>query len=514
MPEFIRAPKSNRFVSSEPLASETKSRKHKPKVVVSSEMPTGLEEYALNPLAFALDTFQWGRRDSFLANFAKPLDWQFETLEEISASLQDDPTVCRVAIASGKGIGKTGLLALLFLWHVSTHRHSQTTITSVTGRQSSDKCWREVKKWRHVWNYRDDFPVQSSRLVNYADDTWFGVHQTWAIDKPEAFQGSHEQHVGFLVDEASGIPDTILETIETGLTDSNVFIAYFSNPTRTSGRFRECFRGIRAQHWLSRNIDSRDVPIVSKERIQEQLDECNGDIEASSFRRNVRGLFPLEDYDQVIPQWILDMACERRYEHTNTARITIGADIARKGANKTVFVVRQDYQILEVLTYSKQEIDQSADRLMELMDKYRKEPNASSTLPRQHNPYPQTFCDGDGLGIGVVDLCNREGYRVTAVHSATPALADDRYANKRAEMWYHCREWLRKDAALDVTAWYYSLLQAQLIDVFFYHDSQNRILIESKEDMLARGVASPDMADALVYSLGLVQPRTRVAFVS
>jgi phage terminase large subunit len=482
MTEFIRAPKANRFVN--PRVAKVPDLIATPQhtTVPLPNLTEIGERYRLDPLHFVLDTFTWQEGDGL-----EP--WQHEVLAQIGEELHDGEPVHRFAICSGKGAGKTALCAQLFLWHVACHEgRSQTVATSVTGFQTTSRLWREIRIWRNRWTLRQHFTIHSSRLEHIKEDTWFGQNQTWSIDRPEAFQGTHERYTGFFVDEASGVPDVILETIESGATDSSVIIVYISNATRSKGRFRECFRRY-AEWWATWNIDTRNVKRVSRASIDKALSEANNDVEATSFRRDVRGEFPLEDYDQVIPEWIIQETVSREPAPLRLGvPLYIGCDIARKGANKTVFTVRQETTIVHREVYNKQEIDVTADRLMDLMDHY--------------NSYQlHVFVDADGLGVGVIDNCTRgrngRSYRVSPVNSAQTAIRHERYANKRAEMWYACREWLHKEACLSKED---TALHDQLTDIYYRHDNQNRVLIESKEEMIARGVSSPDLADSLVYT--------------
>jgi hypothetical protein len=297
-----------------------------------------------------------------------------------------------------------------------------------------------------------------------------------------------------LVDEASAIPDAILDNIESGLSGEYIFVAYMANPTRPRGRFRETFQGERAKRWLTYNIDARTVDIVHRAHIQELLDDCNGDIEASSFRINVRGLFALVDYDQTIPQYLIDAACVRQAIWDDRAPIVIGADIARKGENKTVFLVRQRGTILEIQVFAKLEVDLAADYLIGIIQRYTRVVHGRVVAP-------DCFCDADGVGAGVVDCCTRQGYHVEEVRSALPAVAHQRYANRRAEMWFWARDWVKNEGCFDKTERWVEELLDQLGSVTYHRDNLDRIIIEPKESMLV----SPDLADAFVYSFA--EPR-------
>src|SRR5260370_654584 len=84
------------------------------------------------------------------------------------------------------------------------------------------------------------------------DKTWRVDAITWSENNTEAIAGLHNKgkRAFALFDEASAIPEAVWETVEGALTDggTQLFWAAFGNPTRTSGRFRECFAGGRFAH--------------------------------------------------------------------------------------------------------------------------------------------------------------------------------------------------------------------------------------------------------------------------
>ncbi len=72
------------------------------------------------------------------------------------------------------------------------------------------------------------------------------------------------------------------------------------------------------------------------------------------------------------------------------------------------------------------------------------------------------------------------------------------YANKRAEMWGAMRAWLAGGMIPDDRE-----LMADLTGVeygYALRDGRDAIILEKKEDMKRRGLASPDLADALALT--------------
>ena len=70
-----------------------------------------------------------------------------------------------------------------------------------------------------------------------------------------------------------------------------------------------------------------------------------------------------------------------------------------------------------------------------------------------------------------------------------------RYANKRAEMWGHMKEWCRFGCLPDDRE-----LRADLTAVDYGYDAADAIRLEKKDDMRRRGLASPDDGDALALT--------------
>ncbi|HJX21979.1 MAG TPA: hypothetical protein VJ454_13375, partial [Steroidobacteraceae bacterium] len=113
--------------------------------------------------------------------------------------------------------------------------------------------------------------------------------------------------------------------------------------------------------------------------------------------------------------------------------------------------------------------------------------------------------DGTGIGWGVHDRLNQLGCpNLVGVDFGARADRTDasdaaaRYANKRAEMWGFMKEWLKAGSLLDDTE-----LLADLKAVDYGYDASDAILLERKDDMRRRGLASPDDGDALALTFAL-----------
>ena len=126
----------------------------------------------------------------------------------------------------------------------------------------------------------------------------------------------------------------------------------------------------------------------------------------------------------------------------------------------------------------------------------------------EHRPV-SILIDVIGLGAGVVDRLRELHLPIRAVNvSESPA--EDRFLNKRAELWWMIRQWLEaKDVALpnpergvDPKTDALSCLYRELVTPKYTFSSRGQIKLESKEEFKKRmqDGRSPDYADAFALT--------------
>src|SRR5258708_8770544 len=237
--------------------------------------------FRYDPLGFVMFAFPWGIPHTPLAEESGPEEWQREVLVRIGNGLLDGhfseagSEAVRVAIASGHGIGKSALVCWLILGAMSTLRDTRGVVSANTEGQLRTKTWPELAKWHAMARNKAWFTYTATALHSAEpgrDKTWRVDAITWSEQDTEAIAGLHNKgrRAFCLLDEASSIPDPVWDTIEGALTDADTELvwAVFGNPTRTTGRFRECFFGGRFAHrWSPQQIDSRSVGMTNKVQI-------------------------------------------------------------------------------------------------------------------------------------------------------------------------------------------------------------------------------------------------------
>jgi hypothetical protein len=459
-----------------------------------------LGRYRYDPLGFVKFAFPWGKPGSALAGESGPEPWQCEVLERLGRGLKQRDTApdeaVRMAVASGHGIGKSALVAWIILWALSTLSDTRGIVTANTEGQLRTKTWPELAKW-HALSVNKDWFTYTATSLHYSavpgrDKTWRVDAITWSENNTEAIAGLHNKgkRAFALFDEASSIADGVWETIEGALTDAgtDLFWLAFGNPTRTTGRFRECFAGGRFAHrWSPQQIDSRSVSMTNKAQIATWLKDYGED--SDFVRVRVKGVFPRAGTMQFIDSERVQQAVTRELPPAFGEPLAMGVDLARQGVDQTVIRFRRglDARSIPPVKFRIPDLMVVAGRVMEQIN--------------SHNP-DAVFVDGTGIGWGVVDRLAQLGCStVRGIDFGARADRTDggdaaaRYANKRAEMWGFMKEWCKagclpedRDLVADLTA------------VDYGYDASDAILLERKDDMRKRGLASPDDGDALALT--------------
>lgn len=457
-----------------------------------------------NLLAFVKFVYPWGKPGTPLEHYSGPRIWQAEDLNEITDHLEVQnkilkkkqiPEMFRKATGSGRGPGKSSLVAWFAHWMMTTRIGSTTIITANTEMQLKSRTFAELTKWvtmslnahwfeMTVLSMRPSPWFEKAVKEQLQIDTgyYYCQGQLWSEENPDAFAGVHNP-LGVLVifDEASGIPNAIFSVTEGFFTEPTVnrFWLVYSNPRRNSGGFYDCFHAHKA-NWRLRHLDARTVEGTDPKIYQGLIDKYG--IDSDTVRIEVLGQFPAQGARQFISSNVVQDAITRTVEADAGAALIMGVDVARFGSAATVARFRQgrDARSIPPIIIKNRDNMYVANELAHVIDRYK----------------PDVVSIDIGNASGVIDRLREMGYKVHEVWFGKTA-SQPEYANVRTEIWARLREWLN-GGCIDNDPRLFGDLTAPEYD--FFGKAKDAVILESKEAMEDRGIPSPDHGDALALT--------------
>lgn len=444
---------------------------------------TLIDSYWDNPVWFAEDML------GFVAD-----SWQSDVLMDLAKHP-------KVSVRSGQGVGKTGLESIAITWYLCTRPFPKVIATAPTRQQLYDVLWAEIAKWLSKSKVENLLRWTKTKIyMNGYDERWWATART-AV-RPENMQGFHEDYMLFVVDEASGVADNIMEAILGTLTGYENKLLLCGNPTRTSGVFYDSHNTDRDMY-KTHKVSSMDSPRTSEDNINMLLRKYGKDSDVARVR--IFGDFPRGESDSLISLEVAEQATETKVDISRDFTLHIGVDVARFGDDKTFIAPRIGNKVFTLQEYSKKDTMETTGNIIKTVEGFKKEnPQINKVVIK---------IDDDGLGAGVTDRLrevNRQrklGYIIIPIKNGAKAKEYDDYHNKAAEMWGKMKELLDNNMS-DFLQGGSGLIELpndptlikQLSNRKFRIDSDGRIELEEKAVMKKRIGESPDRADAVIYA--------------
>lgn len=417
-----------------------------------------------------------------------PDKWQDRVLEAF-------PKHNRIGGAACKNPGKTALEAWLGWNFMLTRPHCKVPCTSITGPNLRDGLWTEFAKWQNKSDLlKATFQWTQKRIfAKQHEKTWWASFRTWdesadPEQQANTLAGLHEDYLLFLIDEVGDIPEGVVTAAEAALGSGiETKLVMMGNCTRTDGPlYRAC--NIDRKYWFIIRItgdpdDPERSPRINIEEARKLIEKYGRD--SYIVKVNILGEFPDRAADKLIDMRDCELAQARSVpeEVFKPMPLIIGVDVAYMGDDKSVMMTRRGRMAWSPrVLASRLQTDVVAEQLIKQFDELDGD---------------AAFVDVGGIGAGVVDTCRSRGYGriVHPIHFAQKAIEDERFFNRRAEMYWNAAEWVKNEGCLPKD----SLLAAELA-AHKYTMKKGRVLLEEKDDVKARLGRSPDRADAFVLT--------------
>lgn len=428
----------------------------------------------------------------------------------------------RTAVKASHGIGKTFTLAVDALWWLARYPDGIVLTTSPTQRQVRTQLWFEIH--RLAKNARVPYPKLNTAELKFRDEQNYAIG--FSTDKSANFQGYHGKHVLIIADEAPGIEAGVFDAIAGTMAGGKVHIVMAGNPTIPSGAFYDAFtkerglwncftlsafdspnlKGIDLDQLLAMDpaeggpLDQNPVPyLVNKRWVYEQHQSWWHGSESNSpiWQSRVMAQFPDQAQNALFKQAWLERAKQRGLDdavENSRGPLVAGVDVGGGLAETVAYICESKPGHHRIVKMGAWRGEDTRGEVVRFLAEFR-------------GRFSSVRVDDIGIGhnFGLhlrdarfpVELIN-----VSMRCESQPTWGENdparRFTNQRALFYQTLADAFERDQIDGLTD---ELTFGQLASVWFEIDSSGRLKIESKESARARGVPSPDRADALMLAL-------------
>lgn len=430
--------------------------------------------------------------------------WQKEVLgflwseiEPFSEDLRQGKVVSKnifIAVAGGRGCGKSVLLAIIGMWALSVF--TQQTIVTVSANTESQIERSVWLAYEYLFNN-----LRLSLFLNRDGRRSFSAKKNpnnrifWQIfgaaSDLDKIRGTHADVTIRQYDESSGIGSEVFNTLFSGLVRGLNIILVFGNPVSSRGFFADIFIGANIYDFYKKNISIlecehlvKNLPSLEKHLEAVRASDPTGD----RYNVEVLGQFPANSTSFFFSDFQIE-SCRVDLMPPITQDTVIGIDVAGGvGKDRTVIATRRQ-GVLCVRFVGQITTARLADMICE--DFIRK---------------TRFICiDAVAVGLGVVQSVQyRGGYVFTVM--GNQASSNPSALNKRAELYIQLKAFLASGARILVPIGEKIILENELRSIKIDEKEQKFGKLKMcDKDELER---SPDIVDALTYTFAVNQPTT------
>lgn len=410
----------------------------------------------------------------------------------------------RVSVAACYASGKTFLAACLVLWWLFTRKSCLVVTTAPTGRQVKELLWAEIGMLHSM----SKVPLGGKILTR---ETRLGKHRRGfgvAGDGKSTNAGYHDKsgQVLFIVDEKAGMKRQALADFDGLMVDENECRELgIGNPVSTSGPFYEehmnpdemsrwklySISALRTPNLTGNAEDKKRYPgLVSASWVEHRRKKW-GEKHPLFITKVLGQFYIVAGLAKVVPNdWVA--VSQKRWsgilEGLDSVDV-LGIDVAGGGQNQTVAYRRKGRRLFRAAAWHEPDTMITARRIVELGEKLQ---------------VKRICIDTTGLGIGIGDRVHQlkaegrlSGIEVYSCNLGAGA-EEDGYVRLVDQVQFAMRQAFDPENPLAVA------IDPQDTDLaeelphrgWSIVEDGGNIKVERKRDLKARGIDSPDSADA------------------
>ncbi len=432
----------------------------------------------------------------------KHITWQQTIIIIAYARALNDSLPRRIAIITGKGLGKTAVVSWLLCHFLYSFPLAKIMATAPTSDQMFAALWSEVAKI--IADMREPFKnvfEWQTAFVRHKDAPYTAFARAKTADSIEALRGIHADSMMALVDESSGVADEIINTGWSTMTNENKIMILISNFSGNDCLI-ERIHATKDSSYIKLQFSTEQSPIVDQKEVKRRREELLA-----------KGMDPRKDRDYCIdilgiappdtsefagwyrfyPDDLIDKVVRPVSEIDSPEyrqRPALGVDPSGEGADKTAGVLRSFKWAKAVFEQSTSNSDMIAGAIATVLD------NISFLVPSR------VFVDAFGVGHDVSQKVlaysadsKKRVIRSVLVGEQAGDLYKGRYINIRAMIYDAMRIWFENGGRIETDIaddW-----KKELKSIYAKKTASGKLQIMSKAEMKTKKLRSPNLVDAL-----------------
>ncbi len=390
--------------------------------------------------------------------------------EKVLWDLDNAPVA--IALRAANGSGKTSRIGTAAaLWHASVFPDSICIVTSGVYRQVKEQLFPSMRRYADrldgwQFNEADVTAANGSRIIGFS------------TDEAGKAEGWHNENLLAIIDEAKSVPDFIFQSVERCQPNR---VLLMSSPGACTGAFYEAFSD-RRKFYKQHVATAFDCPHIPEKWIKGQIAKYGED--HPLVRSMIYADFMKHGEDGTVIPLAFVESCIANPPAFKDGLVTAFCDFAA-GGDENVLAVCRGNRVEIVAAWREKDTMRAVGQFIR-------------HFHDQELNERQIYGDEGGLGKTMCDALKESGWNIRRVNNGSPAYNHNGYANRSAEIWFEGRTLIeRKQIILpnDKT------LTGQLTTRRGWPNSKGKLELETKPEMLSRGVHSPDRADAVLGAI-------------
>lgn len=401
-------------------------------------------------------------------------DWQQLACEVIDYGSRLERI--KVALVAPNGSGKTQrIVGVSTLRWLNRYPKGRVIITSADSKQLDSQLMPALAE------HKNKFPAWEflQRSIRTPQGGFMRAFTTDDSARAEGHHAAPESPLLIIVDEAKSVEAEIFEAFDR--CSFNV-ILYISSPGIRAGRFYQAFSDHRASFILTQQVGLADCPHISQARIDDVISTYGQ--EAEFTKSTLYGEFMDQEEGGEFAfsfEAVSNLIANPPHARISKLEYSAFCDFAA-GHDENVLAIRSGNKLIELEAWKDKNTIAAVGRFIMLFRRFGLKAS-------------QIWGDNGGIGHSMIDMLADAGWAINRFDFGAPANRKEAFVSRGAEIWLSLSRQVTKQEIVLIND---PTLVSQLVTRRVAFDPRGRVKLETKEELDARGLRSPDRADAVI----------------